>query len=101
MLEQIYYIVIITFGIMGIIFLLTITLIIFKLYQHISALIRTAQHTAGEVSSIINDLGERGSDLLRLTTKEGQQAIKTSTLLSAAMNSYFFLRTIFGHRQRK
>lgn len=100
-LQDAYYLVSILVGVLGIITLLFIIFILFRFYTLVSKLIEVATVKIEEIQDIVAELGDRGGDLLRLATKDGQQAISTSTILSVIMNAYFFGRTIFGRKNKK
>lgn len=100
MLQDIFYIVAITQGVLTIIFILALLFVVFKIYRMASTLVETVNQKANQINDVISEVGEQGSNLLKLATKEGQQAVSASTILAILMNGYFFLKTIFGSKRK-
>ncbi len=94
MLQNIFYVVVITQSVISILVLLAILLIVWKLYSFITDTIRQINEKASAISDVVSEVGERGGDLLRMATKEGQSAISASTVMSILMHTYFFGKTI-------
>ncbi len=101
MLQQIFYITLIAFSVVGILVLVTLLIILIQLYRKINEMLTLAKERATQVSDLIEEVSDRGQGLLHLFSKEGQRAVSVSSLTAILMNGYFVLRTILGNKHRK
>lgn len=101
MLQDIFYIAVITLTVLTIIVLIAVLFIIIKTYKMVTQTIMRAQEKATQVTDTINELGERGSGLIEMFTQKGSKAATASNIVSALLNGYFFLRAIFSNRRKR
>lgn len=100
MLQDIFYIAVITLTVLTIVVLSVFLFIMIKTYRMVVQTIRQAQEKAAEVSDTINELGERGSSLLEMFTVKGTKAAVATGVITGLINAYLFFRSILGRRKR-
>lgn len=101
MLQDIFYISVITLSVFTIVVLAVLLFIIIKTYKMVTQMIQRAQQKASEVTDTINDLGERGSGLLEMFTQKGTKAATATGIITALINAYLFFHSIFGRRRKR
>lgn len=101
MLQETFYTIYIVFAGVGIVFLVVLTWISFKLYRSVAKLVDQANEKFTEISGAVAEMGEHGSALLRMASDEGRKAEATTTVISTLLNGYFIARDIFGKKKSR